>query len=216
MANGFDWKKDFAMPTETATPELQFNPDRHEYRLGDKLLVPVSSIIEWAGIKGFMAGGGGGGGPNLAALVGTATHAAIKLDVEGRLDESTVDRRAMGYLAGFRAFKNDLNILPLNWELMVWNEAAGVAGTLDMVCTLQGIKGWWLLDYKTGAKCDWHAIQTAAYAWLKGDRTLNRACLYLREDGSYKLDEHKSPLDFDAWLGCIALANWRKARGLVA
>lgn len=199
----------------TTQAALSFNPERHEYRLGDKLLVPVSTIIEWSGCKGFMGGGAGGGAPGLAALVGTATHAAINLDIQGRLDESTVDRRAVGYLAAYRVFRDDLNILPLNWELMVWNEAAGVAGTLDLICTLKDIQGPWLIDYKTGAKCDWHSIQTAAYAWLSTDRMLNRACLYLREDGSYKLDEHKSPLDFDAWLGCIALANWRKARGLV-
>ena len=204
-----------ATTSNKPAPEPTFDALNHEYRLGGRTLVPVSTVLSWGGLKGGF-GAGRGGGSNLPAEVGTATHRAIALDISGRLREASVDRRVRPHLDAFRLMREETGLVALNTELMVWSEPMGVAGTLDVLGILKALgAGRWLLDWKTGASADWHAVQTAAYAWLYGDRTLRRAAVYLRDDGSYKLDPYEDHMDFTAWEGAMSVAAWRKHRNLV-
>lgn len=201
-----------APTSKTTILEPTFEEAGHTYRLDGKLLTPVSTVLDWGQLKGSFQPGRGG--LNLAARIGTAAHKAIALEIRGRLRESSVDRRVRPYLEAFRRFRDDQALMPLNIELMVWSDPMAIAGTLDMKAIIGKERDQWLIDWKTGAKAPWHAVQTAAYAWLLKERP-RRAAVYLRDDATYSLDEHDDPMDYSGWEGAINVAAWRKHRNLV-
>jgi hypothetical protein len=200
------------MPAEILT----FDAESHTYTLGRRQLVGVTTLLDWGGVKPSFRGGGSGRGQYLMDL-GTAVHLACKLDAEGRLDESSVADVVAPYLAAFRAFCEASGFEPQVLELMVWSKLLGVAGTLDTLgwCPLlRNGAGTWLLDYKTGLKEAWHQCQTAAYAHLYGHREVKRGAVYLSDDGTFHLQRHEDPADFDGFLGAIGVANWRRKNKL--
>ena len=195
---------------------LSFNADTHTYTLGRRQLVSVTTLMGWGGLKPrFM--GGSSGSAHYAMDVGTAVHLACKMDAEGRLDESTLAQVLWPYLKGFRAFCKASGLRHQALELMVFSKLLGIAGTMDFLgwCPLlKNGEGTWLLDYKTGIKQAWHQVQTAAYAHLYGDRSAKRGAVYLGNDGTFHLERHEDPGDFDGFIGAIGVANWRRKNKL--
>ncbi len=200
-------------------PQVEFQAEGHIYRLAGRELTSVSHVLEWGGVKPSPRFMGGGGGSSYWADLGTAAHLAMRLDLEGRLDESSVSRAVRPYLTAGRGFCAATGLTPQALELLLFDEALGVAGTLDVLAWLPKFKGdqgqTWLLDWKTGVKAPWHAAQTAAYAHLYGRRDVNRGAVYLSEDGSYHLERHTDPADYNAFLGAIGVANWRRRNRLI-
>jgi hypothetical protein len=136
---------------------------------------------------------------------GTAVHAACALDDAGDLDESTVHPAVAPYLSGWRRFRAEMQPEILTIEEGVRHEPYRYRGTLDRRMKLRGIEG--VGDIKTGAPLASHPIQLAAYA-LTFDRPLARWGIYLREDGSYRIEECRDRRDFDVWKAVITVANF--------
>lgn len=199
-----------------AQPQVEFEPEGHIYRVGGRQLTSVSHVLEWGGVKPrFM---GGGRDPAFYTERGHAAHLAMRLDLEGRLDESSVCDVVQPYLHAGRGFCAATGLVPQALELQLYDEALGVAGTLDVLGLLPLLKnaeGAWLLDWKMGVKEAWHKVQTAAYAHLYGRRDLNRGTVYLSEDGSHHLERHTDPADYNAFMGAIGVANWRRRNRLI-
>lgn len=80
-----------------------------------------------------------------AADFGTDVHRYID---EGKLPAEGT--RARGYVLSADQFLNDHNLLVLHSELSVVNEAAGYAGTVDLVCADKDTGVVALVDWKTG------------------------------------------------------------------
>ncbi len=195
---------------------LTFDAESHTYTLGQRQLVSVTTLLGWGGLKPAFMGGGGGRGQYLMDL-GTAVHLACKLEADRRLDEASVAQVVWPYLKGFRAFCKASGFAPQALELMVYCKLLGVAGTLDALAwcpLLKNGEGTWLLDWKTGVKVAWHQCQTAAYAHLYGHRNVKRGAVYLGDDGTFHLERHEDPADFDGFLGAIGVANWRRKNKL--
>ncbi len=76
-----------------------------------------------------------------------------------------------GYLRGYRAFCEEYAFTPDpgTAELVVFNEADGYAGTIDVAGVTIGGQ-FALVDFKTGRQERWHPLQGAAYlrAWVHG------------------------------------------------
>lgn len=140
---------------------------------------------------------------------GTAVHAACQMWDEGDLDEVALDPVIEPYLEAWKRFKRDSGFSiggSGGIELLVWNEAYRYAGTLDRL-------GWWhdfqwVLDIKSGLSQSWAALQTAAYAKCMGV-TCRRGALELHEDATYRLIEHNDRNDFNVFLACLNLRNWK-------
>ena len=195
---------------------LTFDAASHTYTLGRRQLVSVTEVMGWGGLKPRYFGGNSERGQYLMDL-GTAVHMACCLEAGGRLDESSVAQALQPYVDAFKSFCKASGLRHQALEMMVFSKMLGVAGTMDFLGWLPKLKnagGTWLLDYKTGVKVAWHQAQTAAYAHLYGDRGVKRGALYLAQDGTYHLERHEDPADFDGFLGAIGVANWRRKNKL--
>lgn len=145
---------------------------------------------------------------------GSYVHRATELYDAGSLDESTVDPIVRPYLDGWIAFCVEVirqvgALVILAREEQVWHPAYGYAGIVDA-----DIKGWGLVDIKTGDPAPWHPMQTAAYwrALRPFDPNKRRGCVYLRDDGSFKYVRHTSGNDFNEFAACVTVYNLKRRK----
>jgi len=102
-------------------------------------------------------------------------------------------------------------------ERLIVSERYRYAGRADLI--IEGLERHPdVLDIKTGEAYPSHALQVAAYEWgyretVNTKRTFGRCILYLRDNGTYRLDRHKSPHDFAVFLAVKQVYDWRQANG---
>ena len=162
--------------------ELQFNEERHEYSIGGRVLPNVTSILERVGIVDYSFI------PpatrDMALERGSAVHAAIALDLEGDLDEASVEP-IMGYVEAARAARRDLGVeKPEAFEKRGYHPQYLYAGTLDLVTPEI------LLDWKTNGAEWWVRLQIAAYeAMQPNPGTRTRIAVALFDDGTYSFKD---------------------------
>ena len=143
---------------------------------------------------------------------GRATHAAIALDLTGRLDESSIHPEVAPRLASFRAWRDAAGFRASSIEVEV--QGVGYVGHYDAVGMIAGVH--WLLDWKNGSAAHWHAVQTALYAAAVGLHPIRRGTVYLRDDGGIaRLVEHTDRGDLAVGRAAVAVATWKKSRGLL-
>jgi hypothetical protein len=113
---------------------------------------------------------------------GTDVHALTERADAGWHD-LPADPITAGRLEAYRRFVVEQDVEILEVEQQVYCERFWYAGTFDRVLRLRRTGKLYTVDLKPNP-ADWHRVQLAAYARLKGiDDT---AALYLRPDGSYK------------------------------
>lgn len=197
---------------------LSFDEASHEYRLGDLKLTSVTQILAMLGLADFS-------GPWFSDAIkarGTYLHQAIQLDVEGDLDDDTLDEQLQGGVAGWRKFLSDTGAVVEHAECMVCDPELRVAGRLDYIVILPDPRApertvRMLLDVKRGLyPCA--AIQLAAYvdlaaALYEKPVYFRRAALVLPGDGSYRLVHFDDPLDRATWHAAVRILQWRLAHG---
>lgn len=191
--------------------------DAHVYRLGDRELLGVTAILEEAGLSDFSA-------PWFSEAVktrGQLVHQAIALDVEGDLDDETLDDTLAGYVAGWRAYRIDTGAIVEHNERLLCDPELGCAGTLDLIVRLPSEKVTTrrkLLDIKP-ALYPSVGPQTAAYARMAAalyDTPVyfQRAALVLPGDGSYKEEPLTSPTDDALFLSALRIVQFRRTHRL--
>ena len=178
----------------------------------------VSHILEVSGAKG--------NNPfeihnDFYSTRGHYAHKAAALDHAGVLDEGTVDPRILGYLKAIRRFKDETGFVPVEWDVVVWDEDLYYAGTYDL-------GGYFphtpeqeiLIDLKSGSKAKWHEYQTAGYVLARHkDRwqRIKAGPLYVRDNGRYTLDL-MSPITLaegmSKWQESVMKAKQMKEGGL--
>ena len=123
-----------------------------------------------------------------AAARGTETHHTIALALRDDLDEASVDPQVAPRLAAARLFCREMGFKPDEVETPRYSERFGFAGTLDFLRLTPSI----VVDWKNSAtKSKRWPLRTAAYAILAGDRSdTKRMCVMLRDDGTYRIDNH--------------------------
>jgi hypothetical protein len=192
---------------------LTFDPERHEYTLGGRVLPNVTRVLD--PLAQF-----GGASPEVLEYArerGRRVHEACEADDLGTLVESTVDLETAMYLEGYRKFKREN---PHSWdgiEERVYHPVHQYAGTLDRRGSIGGCRA--LVDIKSGAKQRTTALQTAAYlkaafAGTWGEAQFyQRFALYLHDDGTYTLDpiETNVESDFRTFLSALNVFNWLHA-----
>lgn len=152
-----------------------------------------------------------------AADLGSAIHNIADRIVKGQV--YSVSEEQQPFVDAYMKFIEDWKPEFLLVEAMVFSLAHRYAGTLDLVCRLNGET--WLIDIKTGKGVyPDYALQLAAYGYaefvgLPGDPTeyaipdIERwGVLHVRPEG-YEL--HPMAVDsdtFDAFLACRSLYTW--------
>lgn len=197
-------------------PRLEFDEATHTYRLGETVLTSVTQVLAQAGLADFSA-------PWFTEAIkarGTYLHQAIQLDVEGDLDDETLDAQLRGGVDGWRKFLADTGARIEHGERLLCDPDLRVAGRLDYILLMPdprhpGRMVRTLVDIKRGLyPCA--AIQLAAYvdmasALYDGPVSFHRAALVLPGDGSYRLHPFTDHLDRATWHAAVRIVNWRSA-----
>lgn len=184
---------------------VRFDEDTHTYWMGDRKLISVTTVLREARLFDY-------GNLGMAADRGTAIHTVTELDDAGALDTTKLVNPLLGPLEGWRKFRDDSKIEVLGTEEVVYHSIYLYAGKCDRRIRWKGKLG--VIDIKSGGRAPWHALQTMAYAKCYPD-PMTRFCLYLGSDGTYRLEEHNDPSDWDVFRAALALVNWKRKNGSV-
>ena len=191
--------------------QVTFEPETHTYRDSTGQVVPsVTQILKGAGLLDYSMYSGA----EYAAARGTAVHLACQYWDEGDLDYDGLDPEIVPYVDAWIRYREDSDFVPCQLEQMVWCASPRYAGTLDRVGMVQGHQ--WLLDIKTGQPHPATALQTAAYAEASGLLGLTkRGAVYLRNDGTYKLEVHNNHLkDWQNFAAVCAVYTWKQKHNI--
>src|SRR5215831_2246736 len=167
---------------------LEFDEEVHRYYLGGVQVPGVTSILEGAGLIDYSFLGDR---RELYLERGRKVHKATHEDDDQDLSEGWSDE-ILGYLEGWRAFRCDFGFVPRLIEHRVCSPAHGYAGTLDRVGRIRDGTEL-IVDLKSGIAPKAVRYQLAAYAaCLPHPRTLNRRCVELHRDGTYRVIAFKT------------------------
>lgn len=194
-----------AAKASSGVTDFQFDEATHTYTLDGEVLPSVTHIIRFLDVdvdksRPWMR--------DAAAERGSAVHEATALidyDEPDVLENVPYDYQ--GYVNAYLAFLNDYQP---EWEIIerpMWSAygSSAFAGTVDRYGTAKGRK--LILDIKTGtssAKAR-HSAQLTGYWLLLGCPDCDFGILYLRKDGTYKLQMHDTKLEL--WDACYTLNN---------
>ena len=187
--------------------ELVFEPETHTYRVNGVVVPSVTQVLRSAGlaIEPYSPNG------DQAMVRGARVHLACHYDDDGDILESEFAEEELGYLAGWRKFKEETNWQSAIREKPFYSER-GYCGTPDAIGSFPN-QGVAVLDIKTGAFSRWHPLQRAAYSDFWPFCFL-RFGVYLLPEGNYTIREdeiHKRRGDLDIFLAALAIHNWKES-----
>lgn len=183
---------------------LEFNEEKHEYRLNGVVLPSVTQIIKplysYDGISSAIL--------EYAAGRGRAVHKAVELWSQNTLDDTTIDPVIVPYLEAWKKFALEKCFIVTASEQHLAHPHMKYAGTPDAEGLIN--KEEWLVDIKAVAEL--HAsvgVQLAAYAALIGKPSIRRAAVQLKPDGKYIFQEYKNKSDWPVFVSCLTVHNFR-------
>lgn len=188
-------------------PELEFNEEKHQYRVNGKFIWSVSHYLK--PISTQVYGDIDAAVLDFAAARGTAIHFAIELFNAYGVQE--IDSEFENYLKAYISWAKKYNPCDTYEERRTYNPTYWYAGTSDLICRIA--KETWLIDYKAVADLKKFLVgpQLAAYAkaWeAHGERIDHIASLHLKKDGTYAFDEYVIQDNFNTFLECLSLQNY--------
>ena len=145
---------------------------------------------------------------------GTRIHRAILYWLQKDLNERSVCESDLRYLDAFKRFvaETGFKASVKECEQPRYHPVYLFGGTIDIVGKLSG--HYVLIDIKTGFPQPWHGLQLAAYLLLVHVPP-ERYGLYLRSDGTYRLESYNNRNDSKIFLSALTLYGWRKEKGLL-
>ncbi len=188
---------------------LEFTAEDHSYRLNGVSLPSVTQctglLCDYGNIPPAVL--------QAACDFGTNVHRATELFDLDDLDEDALSPALAPWLDGWKRFKNESGFLVRDIESRVYSKTYGYAGTLDRVGVLNGklviidIKTPTVVNPSTGP-------QTAAYQHaveeMNKEKIKGRYALQLKGDGTYRLIPYADKNDFNVFLGCLNVINFRR------
>lgn len=195
---------------KTLSVPVEFNAERHEYRVHGEIWPSVSGVIKRLNefdelvAKGFVSRQV----LEAAALFGQHVHAACHLDNLGQLDWEALDANLLPYVKAWRKWQIDFEAVIVGSEVIVVSERYMYCGTLDVIARIKGKLE--LIDIKATALIPRTAgPQTAAYAEAYGMADIRRRVVQLRGDGTYqsrRLGDFSQ--DWQNFVAGLTLHNW--------
>ena len=208
------------------TPDIAFDEASHIYRWKGEIVPSNTGVLKASGhgVNPYYTDDG--------REVGKAVHLACQYYDEGRLEFSSLETplgadertaklkaKVRGRVAAYIRFREETGFEPDLIEFITFSPELRVAGTLDRTGTFPDNRSrMTLLDLKGGAEAKWHGYQTAGYALMEFpcsyghlDPMVQRAALYLGDNGKYKFRIHRMATDFDEFRTAVA-EYYRQAR----
>jgi hypothetical protein len=182
---------------------ITFDAEKHEYRDCGVRLPSVTQVISAAGLYGntsFFT--------DYSRDRGSFVHQIIEWHLSKELDESTIDPVLMPYFEAWKRFERESSYVSDSCETRLASATYRFAGTIDHIGHLGG--HFCIIDVKTGALNPAGALQLAGYELLLKTRGARRFTLQLKDDGNYKLTEHKDRQDKDIFLAALACYYWKQ------
>lgn len=175
--------------------KVEFDSLKHEYKINGVKVPGMTEILGTDPEVFNMAARRKGLPENYYADRGTAIHLMIEMNEKSQ-NNIFQNHSYYGYLQAWQKFKSDNKIEILAMEMIVASEKLMLAGTLDVLCMMNGAK--WILDIKSGAYAESHEIQVSGYKKLYEDdpriedKPVDRlGGVYLRSNGNYSFKEFK-------------------------
>ena len=200
------------------TEEIKFNKDTHTYFLDDRKIPSVTQIISSAGLSDFSK-------VNQDILkrsqsFGSAAHLACQLFDENRLDMKSLDPALEPRLEAWILFKRDFGITEFKEiEKQVYSTKYQYAGCLDRLTMVNNKLT--IIEIKTTTTMPKTTkLQLAGYliAFNEGkkfnEKIKNRIAVRLKGNGSYNTESYNDNIDISAFLGALALINWKKINNI--
>lgn len=146
-------------------------------------------------------------------LRGKIVHSFVEQIATNTLNRP-IDVAILGYLQALRSALDKEKPNVIGAEVVLGNLARLFAGTVDIEAIWKKFDA--IYEVKTSGAEPWHALQTAAYAYLKAGpkwMKIKRFALYLRANGSARLIEHDDHRDLDYFFRALEMLQWRIERG---
>ena len=193
---------------------LTFDPEKHEYRVGGKVLPSVTEILRSAGLVDFSRV------PpetlRMAQERGTAVHAACHLYDSGTLDYASLDAVIWPYLEAWDKFIRQADVAIHMTEHPVHSKH-GYAGTFDRLAMVAGKPS--ILDIKTSEIISQATgVQTSAYLRAAEEcnclgmpaKKYQRFAVHLYDNGKYELEPYTSGQDWPVFLACLQIHHFKR------
>ena len=192
--------------------QLTFEEKTHTYKLDGVKIPSVTQCTKESGLMNldFVS-------QDLLAYkadLGNKVHSATEMYDRDNLVIEKLHPTLRGYLDAWIKFRKDTGFTPLITEQKWSHPIYRYGGRVDRI----GLFGNDLsqLDIKSGVHHHSYAIQSAGYTELynygkpKKEQIKRRFTVYLKEDGTYKLKEHKDPRDIKIFLACLTITNYKR------
>lgn len=187
---------------------IEFDPEKHIYTVDGVRFPSVTQIISDMGLYGDTSYF-----TDYCRERGSFVHKIIEYHLSGELDEATIDPDLQGYFEAWRRFEKEAAFFVSDTcEKVMADMMHRFAGTIDHVGHLNG--HYAVLDVKTGGPSPAHALQTAGYSILLKYPGVRRFSLHLKDDGNYKLIEHKDRQDTQVFMAALAIFYWKANNNL--
>lgn len=195
---------------------VQFDCATHTYTENGVKIPSVTQILQGAGLIDFSKI------PverlEAALNFGMCVHKATELYDLNNLDETSLDPKIQPYLEAWIKFIKDTDFKIEAIEEKVYSKLYRYAGTLDRRGII--LKRNSIVDIKTSVdfgpatKFQLVAYQFAYNEYVERyERVNDRYAALLKPDGTYKLEKYTDAMDFNMFLSCLSVHNW-KARNL--
>ena len=142
---------------------------------------------------------------------GCQIHKVTELHDLGTLDESSVDPRITGFLAGYKSFREIVGGEMRGIEKEVKHKTLGYCGRLDRIIGPSAVCQYpCVLDIKTNDADIFTRLQLSGYRMaLPCNKNMRRMAVSLFDDGKFKTQVYDSDTTDDkTWLACYQLAVW--------
>ena len=193
-------------------PAIEFNEERHEYRL-DGAVVPsvtevIKPLVDFSRVPEEQL--------EYKRQIGKALDTAITLYERQDLEVASMDDAVMPFFEAWLAFKKDTGFRVLLNQAIVYSRKLRFAGTLDLLGTR--VPDSASPDELIDTKCVWAmgratAVQTAAYSLATleslGIRLKKRGAVQLLQDGTYRYHPYTHSNDENVFKALLAIHAWK-------
>ncbi len=188
--------------------KILFEGNTHTYRLESGEIIPSVTqiikdvcLIDYSGIPKDVL--------DYARDRGAAVHLACEL--YDKNDLKSCPELIEAYLQGWVDFVKNCEPVFSGIENIVYSKKYNYAGTVDRICKIDDTD--WIIDIKTTKqRHKSHKLQTAGYKIPCDDYgyDFKRACVYLKDDGSYRFLPHCDDSDIKEFIEKVDIYNFKK------
>ena len=181
---------------------LTFDKEKHEYKVGDRVVPSVTQILSSVFGRSFYA-------DEWYLDRGKAVHACAAMIVKKQ--EFDHDPQIAGQVAACRQWFKYCEPIIEFVEEPYFDQTLMFAGTPDIICRLRGIPYRVIVDWKASpSKID--PVQLAGYGILA--KAKKGMIVQLKEDGTYRMEEYTLLSYERVFKAALTVFNTKKAMGI--